>query len=744
MKQVRGLIKGRQGAIACVLWLFFSLIIIVGRISAGLPVDTNIQSILPNQSLAPAVTAAMTRSGEVAANRVVFLVTDTDNSGRNEAAASDLKQALVNSKLFSDDREEAHSIGKWIFENRKELACEPPNEFDGDTAQTIRKAALAKVYGVGAPITGELLQADPFLLTLRLADCLSRGAANVAGNQSLVSGKLNQSAYRIDTQSQINDLLSTWQKKWKNGGVKLARTGAVFHAGYGAQSAKTEMTLIGGIGLIGVAILFWFVFGRMSNVIVVASLIALSCVSGFATTLLFYSQIHMLVLVFAAMLVGVVADYAVHAMATGVGNDWPNEHYRRSHLLRPMTVSMLTTAAGFAGLMLLGVPMFKQLAVFAVSGVLTAWALVLFVFLPFDRAPKGDVLPLQLRWMRVLSLAINSIPVSLKTFYIAVAIGSATLVGMIMSQSMDDVRQFQTRSFDLMEQEKQLENVVGSMASQTFLVSEGNSLEDAKEQEERALTGLPPNIEAIALTEFSPSKKRREENKSNIEKLLEEPFETLHRAQLGLKPNDVLKDIEAKAILPLWLKDLHVESESGKHYLITRLSNTENWVPQNGGTLVDTAAQYSKAFSKYRKLAAQSLLMAVGFALIFVFVVYRRLGSLSIVLAPAAAMLCGIYLPATLGVPVTFFSMAGAMVLFGVGVDYSAFMWEAGRKREAWTKASVLVGAITTLLSMGLLALSDTLPVRSFGLTVAVGVVCALVFSTLPYYLGQRETGNAK
>ncbi|WP_018996618.1 MMPL family transporter [Hirschia maritima] len=731
--------KGRGGALLCVIWLVVCAIFLIGRFSNGVPIDTNIQSILPNQTLSPAVKAAMDRSGEVASNRVVFLVSSKEGDTLNVEASNALSKKLIEAGLFKNDQADNEELGRWIFANRNELLCEPTENFTAETAQFIRKTALASVYGVGGPVTGDLLKADPFLLTIRLANCLSNGVASLPANQSMLTGKLLEPAYAMDTQSKIQAVVSAWEEEWLPQGIELARVGAVFHAAYGAKSAKTEMTFIGGMGLIGVAMLFWSVFGRVLNVIAVASLIALSCTSGLAATLMFYAEIHMLVLVFAAMLVGVVADYAVHAMATGVGNDWPSEMDRRRHLLRPMSVSMLTTAAGFAGLFFLGVPLFQQLAVLAIVGVFTAWALVLFIFLPLDKTPASNEGALRIRWMRTLSFATNFLPISMQSAVAAAVFIIIGGIGFLVAQPLDDVRRFQPQKSELVEQEKSISNIIGSTSSQVFLVSKGETLDETKQNEEVYLEEIVDQ-NVFALTRFDPSQKLRLANSAILQEKLFSPYEAAHRAQLGAMEPDEALDVSVKR--PSWFSDLHVEDE-GKHYLIARLSSAEGLSNSEKNVIVDTASEYSQAFASYRALSGRSLIIAVCVALVFVFIVYRKPFALSIVLAPAAAMLCGIYLPAIWGQQITFFSMAGAMVLFGVSVDYSAFMWEAGRKQEAWTKASVLVGAVTTMLSMGLLALSETLPVRSFGITVAVGVICALIFSTFPYYLARKDALNA-
>ena len=188
---------------------------------------------------------------------------------------------------------------------------------------------------------------------------------------------------------------------------------------------------------------FWGAFGRVSSALVSAMVIGASCLSGLAATLLAFNHIHALTLVFAAMLVGVVSDYAVHTLATGVGSGWMPTRRRIAELVRPLSVSMGTTVAGFTGLYFLGVDMFRQLAVFAGAGVATAWVLVLFVLAPLDRPPANaeqatDRFLRLSGWLESHALR----PVA------ALAVGGVilvlTLFGALSARPLDDVRQVVT------------------------------------------------------------------------------------------------------------------------------------------------------------------------------------------------------------------------------------------------------------------------------------------------------------
>jgi predicted exporter len=74
------------------------------------------------------------------------------------------------------------------------------------------------------------------------------------------------------------------------------------------------------------------------------------------------------------------------------------------------------------------------------------------------------------------------------------------------------------------------------------------------------------------------------------------------------------------------------------------------------------------------------------------------------------------------------------MLVLGVGANYAVFLRE-GCMRDAaglgavWT--GVLLSAATTLLSFGMLGASAMPALRSFGTTLAMGIVSSVLFAPL-------------
>ena len=83
-----------------------------------------------------------------------------------------------------------------------------------------------------------------------------------------------------------------------------------------------------------------------------------------------------------------------------------------------------------------------------------------------------------------------------------------------------------------------------------------------------------------------------------------------------------------------------------------------------------------------------------------------------------------------MGNPVTLFNVMALILVLGIGVDYSIFLREGGEE-ETPAFLGVLLAAAATLLSFGFLSFSTMPALRSFGITLVVGVFISLVLAPL-------------
>ncbi len=736
------LTAGRAGALLCWLWLAVCTAYLGYRFSAKLPIDSDIQSMLPSGGADPVERAAMVQAGAAASGHIVFLVTGPISEVAG-AAIDDLKSRLDATGLFAADTAEAGPTAAFVFANRNQLLCASrPEAFTPESARQIERRALAEVYSPTGAVAGDLLQRDPFLLTIRLAECLApTSAARLEPTQRVLSGRLAASAFRIDAQDAIVGAVEGWRAAWSSKGVTVARAGAVFHAASAADRVKREVTLIGAIGGVGVIAIFLLAFLRASSTLWGVVLVYVGLAPGLAATMLVFGDIHMLVLVFAAMLIGVVSDYAVHTLATGPATTWAPTKERMHLVGRPITVSMATTALGFLALGIFGVRMFQQVAVLSAVGVASAWAFVLLVLIPIDRKPKHA--GFYARWWSRLerARAAVAIPASI-VWGSMLALAALSVWGAFHVRYLDDVRQFQPRSAQLQAEEDQIRAVGLGGSSVAFVLSRGATLDEARMAEEAALAQAPAEAVILASTRIDPSEARRRANAAVLKERLYAPLLAEHAAAIGLEPDEaeIFQPPPADIKRPDWLAELSGEANGG-HYLVAPVLEGHGWTGPTspGSVLIEPAERYSVAFRHYRGAAMLALGLAFIFASASVFAIYRRPAALTILIPPVLAAAAALLVQSALGFPLTFFSFAAALVMVGVGIDYAAFQWEAGESQDSWTATAVFIDAVTTLLSMGLLSLSETYPVRSFGLTVSIGIVAALCLSHIARVAAQKR-----
>jgi predicted exporter len=407
---------------------------------------------------------------------------------------------------------------------------------------------------------------------------------------------------------------------------------------------------------------------------------------------------------------------------------------------------MVTSCLGFAALAMFGVPLFQQVAVLSTVGIVSAWAFVMFVLIGVDGKPKQA--PRYRNWWLKLERMRDGVKLPgwivwpSSALLLGLAIYGATRLEMV-----DDVRRFQPRPADLMAEEGELTKAGYGGSGVTFLLSRGDSLQAAKRAEEAALAEAPKGARILASTRFDPSDERGDANAARLNATLYGPMLAKHAEAIGLDEGFTPDMTSPRAAPPAWLTELK-GAAGNQIFLIAPVLDSAGWAgPKGGGSeLIDPAQEYSEAFAAYRFDSVLALIAAFGFAIVVTWMVYRKAMALTILVPPILAALAALLVPAAFGQPLTFFSFAAALVLVGVGIDYSAFQWEGGLKREdTWTGVAVFIDAATTLLSMGLLVLSETLPVRSFGLTVSIGIAAALCLSHIPRAAAQRtlrKTGS--
>ena len=157
-----------------------------------------------------------------------------------------------------------------------------------------------------------------------------------------------------------------------------------------------------------------------------------------------------------------------------------------------------------------------------------------------------------------------------------------------------------------------------------------------------------------------------------------------------------------------------------------------------GVTWADKVAGISSVLGRYR--VRMSWVLAASYLIIWCIFLPRYGRRAWRILAPSVcASAVALAVIGLAGQPLQLFHVLALYLVFGLGVDYAIFLSEQTPESEGDVSFAVGLAAASTVLSLGLLALSETPVLRAFGLTMLVGVTVSLLAAPL-FCQGSRRT----
>lgn len=151
--------------------------------------------------------------------------------------------------------------------------------------------------------------------------------------------------------------------------IKLARTrvgvhlsGAPFHAYLATEATKCEVNLLGGLSLIAVFLIGFWLFRSFRFVLPLVFALVAGFVIGAAAILLMPERPHALTFLFGTSLIGLGVDYCYHAL---------KDH--SPQLGGNLTAALITTVLSFVPLLFSSVSVLNQMAVFTISGLVAIY-----------------------------------------------------------------------------------------------------------------------------------------------------------------------------------------------------------------------------------------------------------------------------------------------------------------------------------------------------------------------------------
>jgi predicted exporter len=551
--------------------------------------------------------------------------------------------------------------------------------------------------------------------------------------------QLTDSAFSSDLQEHLAADLTAVKKELAQQfpDAQLLRAGVILHATAAAQQAQFEMSLIGSGSLLCCVLLTWFVFRNFKALRLILLSLAAGGLAALSLTWLMFDRLHALTLVFGASLIGVAVDYGVLVVAQHL-NDTESRWARFRRLLSPLSLVLIAPALAYLGLLLMPFPGMRQMACFAVSGIMGAW-LTIMLWHPYLLPSSLPVTSFAERWMRVLQHwpRWRATPAQrILTALIAVAVGA----GISQLKTDDDIRSLINSDPQLLREHLDVAKALELPSpAQLFLIT-GATSEEVLQREEALLAKLLPLIASgkligyDAASRWLPSRERQQTAREAQQKLRDARAALAKEMELSddwidvpqhapLTADEWLAQPATESLRYLW-QGRSADGSYSSIVLLKGLSDADTarqLATFNDAHVqwVDKTAEVSSLMGRYRTLLSIVLAAAYVLAPLALLMFFRRrtwrviAPSLLATLGTLAIMGCA-------GIPLQLLNVLTLLLVFGMGIDYGLFL--ISQKSDVRAFLAICVAASLTLLSFGLLAASSTPALRTIGITTVLGI----------------------
>ncbi|MEZ5436247.1 MAG: MMPL family transporter [Pseudomonadales bacterium] len=745
----------------------------VSDIWPGIPVRSNIMELLPSLRDDAVLRDALQRSNRAFSQKLLILVGDSDEKTSN-AAAEQVLTSIKQHDFFAVPMtgialEQAKQIGQFYYPWRAGLLSTQQQQWiAANNFSALEKQLTETIYSPVSGINSAMLNHDPLLSFYHFMRALPAPQGNIQSADGHLQVRSENKLFRViivDIKPDVFDMslhpsYSAWRsalqeslhKQFPNS--ELLLMGAVQHAVWGATSAKREVAIVGNGSLLGVILLMVIVFRGPRALF--ASLLPLGAgvFAGLVATLLCFREVHIITLVFGSSVIGVAMDYSLHYLT---------EHYKDSHQLSGrqclhrvfpgITMAMITSAIAYAAIGFAPFPVLRQIAVFSCAGLFMAW-LTVVSFYPSLLAPAQFSHPRYLQWSEKTDHFLCHLFSGRLRRALLIIAALAMLPSVLQIHANDDLHLLQTPDAGITAMEKRVQALTGLQPSTQFFLLEGSTPEKLLQHSEQLRAWLKqaqPNAALDSLSNYLPSQKTQQENFS-AQQILYQDFVTRWRETLGLSDNTITEAATLFQQTPAHWLSVDAVSQSPLVDTLTRfqLAQTERgWIAaafvrnstdlaalkqyaaaNDGVHWMDPVSDISQLFHHYREQTGWMMLIAYAVIAALLCWRYRFAQAWRVMLAPALAAWFTLGLLGYAGVALNLFHVLALLLVLGVGIDYSIFFAESDTQRDT-TMLAVLLSTATTLLSFGLLALSQTAAISSFGIVISIGLVCSLLFSPL-------------
>jgi len=767
----------RRGITAIVLWLIF-LLACAGIISRT-HFTTDLSAFLP-RAPTPEQQLLMDQLSDGLASRLILVGIEGADAPTRAKLSRQIAQRLRADRTFvSVNNGEPVNTERdriFLFDHRYLLSpAVTPERFSVDGLH----AALSDSIDLLASPTGllvkSLLPRDPTGEMVQLLEQLDSGTqpklvegawASRDGTRALML--MQTRAAGSDTDAQQLAMAAIRQAFDQAPGAtpsaQLVMTGPGVFSVTSRDTIKRQVTRLSIISLVLIAALLLIVYRSFSALALGLLPVISGVLAGIAAVSLGFGAVHGITLGFGTALIGEAVDYSIYLFVQSEQNSADHQNWIK-RFWPTIRLGVLTSIAGFASLLLSGFPGLAQLGLYAMAGLVAAATVTRFV-LP-------SLLPANFRIHDVsgigltLSRVVHRAAALRWPAAIVLLAACAIVVDNRASLWNDTIASLSPVSQADVELDTRLRADMGAPDVRYLVVVSGASQESVLRAAERVSALLQTQVEQGELAGFeSPSRylpstatQRARQASLPPRPLLETrlaqavqglpvraqrftPFladATAARSQRLLQASDLQQTSMAMAVDALliqkqgqWRALLPLTAPEGVSINADTIRAALSAMPDV--LLVDMKAESDRLYSGYLHEAIVLSLGGLVAIIVLLLVVFRSPMRVLRIIAPLAAAVMTVTAGLSLfGQQMIILHLVGLLLVVAVGSNYALFFDRPDPRTPILprTLASMLFANLTTVAGFGLLAFSDVSLLQAMGVTVAPGVILALIYSAI-------------
>ena len=779
----------RRGTAAIVLWLIF-LLACVGIISRT-QFTTDLSAFMP-RTPTPEQQLLMDQVSDGLASRLILVGIEGADAPTRARLSSQVAQRLRADRTFvsvnNGEPVNAERDRAFLFDNRYLLSpAVTPERFGADGLHAALSDSIDLLASPAGLLVKSLLPRDPTGEMVQLLEQFDSGTqpllvegawASRDGTRALMLVQTHASGSDTDAQQRAMAAIQQAfdQAPGATASARLVMTGPGVFSVTSRDTIKRQVTRLSILSLALIATLLLLVYRSFSALALGLLPVISGALAGIAAVSLGFGAVHGITLGFGTALIGEAVDYSIYLFVQSEQNRADHQSWVK-RFWPTIRLGVLTSIAGFASLLLSGFPGLAQLGLYAIAGLIVAATVTRFV-LP-------SLLPVSFRIHDVsaigliLSRVVQRAAVLRWPAAIVLLAACAIVVDHRAGLWNDKIASLSPVSQADMELDTRLRADMGAPDVRYLVVVSGANQESVLRTAERVSSLLQAQVEQGELAGFeSPSRylpsvaTQRERQASlpprpvletrlaqavqglPVRAQLFTPFlddTTAARSQPLLQAGDLQQTSMAMAVDALliqqhgqWRALLPLTAPEGGNIDAEPIRAALNAIPD--ALFVDMKTESDRLYSGYLREAIVLSLGGLLAIIVLLLAVFRSPMRVLRIIAPLAAAVMTVTAGLSLfGQQMIILHLVGLLLVAAVGSNYALFFDRPDPRTPILprTLASMLFASLTTVAGFGLLAFSDVSLLQALGVTVAPGVILALLYSAIFARQADASQSNA-